>query len=363
MPMLKERPRSSPLKQPYKVLVSAIDKYPQVANYVVGNTELTLISPPAVPSAPYNSLSYASCIKKGAALGILLGIAVAVIAAATRKTVRSTAELKSILNLRCIGTLPYERVNRRLRNKDSVSLRDDDVTKNFGDSIKLIRSRIQKSAEEHGDKVILFASSVPGEGKTTVALNTAVALAQEGKCTVLIDCDVRKPATIGDFRGLKPAGLVEYLNGTAELADIISQPVDNLFVINGNTTADNAAELFRTDKMAELINALREVAELIILDSPPCAILADAQVLAGYSDCAVYVVCREYTRKSSLVNGIGNLSHTGIRFIGYVLNNAQSSASGLNYGRYSRYGRYSDRYGRYGRYGKYGKYGRYGKSK
>lgn len=87
----------------YKVLVSAIDKYPQVANYVVGNTELTLISPPAVPSAPYNSLSYASCIKKGAALGILLGIAVAVIAAATRKTVRSTAELKSILNLRCIG--------------------------------------------------------------------------------------------------------------------------------------------------------------------------------------------------------------------------------------------------------------------
>lgn len=110
MPMLKERPRSSPLKQPlpipelaYKVLVSAIDKYPQVANYVVGNTELTLISPPAVPSAPYNSLSYASCIKKGAALGILLGIAVAVIAAATRKTVRSTAELKSILNLRCIG--------------------------------------------------------------------------------------------------------------------------------------------------------------------------------------------------------------------------------------------------------------------
>lgn len=162
----------------YKVLVSAIDKYPQVANYVVGNTELTLISPPAVPSAPYNSLSYASCIKKGAALGILLGIAVAVIAAATRKTVRSTAELKSILNLRCIGTLPYERVNRRLRNKDSVSLRDDDVTKNFGDSIKLIRSRIQKSAEEHGDKVILFASSVPGEGKTTVALNTAVALAQ-----------------------------------------------------------------------------------------------------------------------------------------------------------------------------------------
>ena len=203
----------------------------------------------------------------------------------------------------------------------------------------------------------------PGEGKTTVALNTAVALAQEGKCTVLIDCDVRKPATIGDFRGLKPAGLVEYLNGTAELADIISQPVDNLFVINGNTTADNAAELFRTDKMAELINALREVAELIILDSPPCAILADAQVLAGYSDCAVYVVCREYTRKSSLVNGIGNLSHTGIRFIGYVLNNAQSSASGLNYGRYSRYGRYSDRYGRYGRYGKYGKYGRYGKSK
>lgn len=209
----------------------------------------------------------------------------------------------------------------------------------------------------------MFASSVPGEGKTTVALNTAVALAQEGKCTVLIDCDVRKPATIGDFRGLKPAGLVEYLNGTAELADIISQPVDNLFVINGNTTADNAAELFRTDKMAELINALCEVAELIILDSPPCAILADAQVLAGYSDCAVYVVCREYTRKSSLVNGIGNLSHTGIRFIGYVLNNAQSSASGLNYGRYSRYGRYSDRYGRYGGYGKYGKYGRYGKSK
>lgn len=89
------------------------------------------------------------------------------------------------------------------------------LQKTSADPIKLIRSQGSKIREEHGDKVILFASSVPGEGKTTVALNTAVALAQEGKCTVLIDCDVRKPATIGDFRGLKPAGLVEYLNGTA----------------------------------------------------------------------------------------------------------------------------------------------------
>ncbi len=128
----------------YKVLVSAIDKYPQVATMLSATRSSRSSALPQFPLHPITASVTQAVSKKGAALGILLGIAVAVIAAATRKTVRSTAELKSILNLRCIGTLPYERVNRRLRNKDSVSLRDDDVTKNFGDSIKLIRSRIQK---------------------------------------------------------------------------------------------------------------------------------------------------------------------------------------------------------------------------
>ncbi|MDD7489388.1 MAG: CpsD/CapB family tyrosine-protein kinase, partial [Clostridiales bacterium] len=178
---------------------------------------------------------------------------------------------------------------------------------------------------------------------------------------VLVDCDIRKPSVIGGFRDLADKGLVDYLLHEAEYDEIIGHKNEYLDVINGIRNSNFAADLLKSERMRKLVERLRGEYDYVILDSPPSALMADAQSLVGIADCAIYVVCQDYTRKSRIIDGMNNLSSPNLRFIGYVLNNSSSSTNYGKYGKYS-YGKYSfDKYS-YGKYG-YGAYGAYSKPK
>lgn len=356
------------------VLESAIRKYPQITNFVIGNTNMTLLREPTLPSKPINPKNYAAQIAVGTSIAVLIGLAAAIIINMTRRTVGGTQEIRDILSVRCIGTLPFERTAKEGRQSPILSIQDSGISKDFTDSINLICRRLIKSADEHDEKVILFAGSIPGEGKSTVALNTAYALAASGKMVVFIDCDIRKPSTISELPEIREKGLVEYLRGEADIGEIVSRIAENLYAIRGSKKNYNAPELLRSEKMRRLVEAMAQNADFVIFDTPPSAILADSQILSEFADCAVYVVCQDYTMKNSLIAGVNNLANTGIRFMGYVLNNAGSTDTGYSYGKhrssgygsyggYGKYGKYGGRgkYGNYGGYGKYGKYGSYGK--
>ena len=337
----------------YKVLKSVIKVYPDVALFVVGNTSLNLISEPQLPTEPINTIAYASCIKTGLLTALAVCLILALFLALTRKTIRNTNDLRPVFSLRCIGSIPFERAVKHGRRREFTSIENENTSKNFIDAVRLIRTRIEKSMKENNEQVVLVASSVPGEGKTTVSVNIALALAEKGRRVILVDCDIRKPSVIGGYSGLCEKGLVDYLLGDAGIDDIIGTKNEYLDVINGVRNSNNAAELLRTRRMHILIHELRKRYEYVVLDSPPCAIMADAQALTNIADCAVYVVCQEYTRKNQIIDGMNNLANINVRYIGYVLNNASSSGMG------SAYGKYGGAYGKYG--GQYGKYGAYSK--
>ena len=352
----------------YDVLLSAINNYPKVANYVVGNTEINLINEPTVPTRASNRISYKNNFIIAGAVAAAVGFALAVVLNISNRRVGGVEELRETLNIRCIGTIPYD--TGRKESEDKVLLLNSkNTSREFTDAITLIRKRLDKTASQYGDKVILFVGSVPGEGKSTAAINTAYALSTAGKRVVFIDADIRKPSTIGALKKVKSAGLVEYLKGEVEISDILSEIDTDIYAIRGATKNYNVPELLRSSKMHELIDTMREQFDFVIVDAPPSAILADAQIIAQYADAIIYVVCQDYTTKSSLITGVNNVSNSGARFIGYVLNNAGVSATGHAYGKhnkYSSYGKYGGygkygKYGRHGAYGKYGSYGRYGK--
>ncbi|MBR6109025.1 MAG: polysaccharide biosynthesis tyrosine autokinase [Clostridia bacterium] len=345
----------------YNVLQSAINNYPRVADFVIGNTGMTLISDSGIPTKPTNSLSYKNELLKGVLFGCLGSLVIMIIATFAKNTVKDSDDLKKMLNLRCLGNVPY--ISRRRRaNKSIIEISSPDISKSFSDSIRLIRSRIIKACDEAGFRTILVASSMPGEGKTTVAANIAMAMAMAGKRVALLDCDIRKPSDLGDLTTQKEAGLAEYLNGIVGIEDIVNEPEENLIVINGKTPSDEAAELMGTARMKELIEELLQRVDYIVMDSPPASVIADAVVLANISDCVLYVIRQEYTRKSRILDGLNHLSNGRAAFLGYVLNSADSDGGyGYGYGaygKYARYGKYS-RYGRYSSYGSYSKYGRY----
>lgn len=342
----------------YQVLRSAIENYPRVADFVIGNTTLSLISEPVIPEESTNTISYSRELVKGVLFGIVASLAVMVVSTLTKSTVRDSDDLKSMLNLRCLGNVPYTARKKRAE-KRSVEISSPDVSKNFADSVRLVRTRTLRVCEEMGYRSILVTSSMPGEGKTTVASNLAMSAAMTGKRVALLDCDIRKPSDLNDLVSGNTAGIAEYLNGKASLEEIISNPEENLFVINSMAPSDEAAELLGTARMKELLSELLGMVDLIIIDSPPASVIADAVVLSNIADCILYVIRQEYTRKSRILDGLNHLANGRAPFLGYVLNSSDSSGGYGAYGRYSRYGRYA-RYGRYGSYSRYGRYGRYG---
>jgi capsular exopolysaccharide synthesis family protein len=159
------------------------------------------------------------------------------------------------------------------------------------------------AAAKDSCKVIMVTSSIPKEGKSFVAINTAITLTLTGTKVVIIEGDLRNPK-IGRPLGIASAlGISNYLIGKATENDIIkSHPtIQNLFVIPAGTLPPNPAELLSTAKLAVLMTYLKQQFDYIIIDTPPVAAVTDSKILAGYADATLYILRYNYTSQSFLV--------------------------------------------------------------
>ena len=150
----------------------------------------------------------------------------------------------------------------------------------------------------------MVTSSVPGEGKTTIAVNLAVALARQGKSVILADCDPRNPSVAGVMHkeGEHP-GVGAVLRGKISLQHALSDPeipdTEMKVLFGGKPNADDAA-LLGSRKMEDIIEDMRMQADYVILDTAPAELLADASQLAKYVDNVLYVIRCDYTKMSKI---------------------------------------------------------------
>lgn len=326
----------------YEVLNATIECYPEVAEFVVGPTEMELLDETGVPTQPVTQRDYTASVKKGAVVGAALWVALVVGLALLRSTVHNEKELEQLVNLRCLGVLPEARGHggRRRGEERPLLVTEHDVS-GFGESLRLLRIRVEKELRQREQKVLLVSSAVPGEGKTTVAANLAVALAQKGKRTLLMDCDLRNPSVAAMFGKEDGKGLSAYLEREAA-ADEIIHPMEpkNFCAVFGGKPVANATELLARQEARELIEAARAVFDYIILDTPPSSLLADAAELAELADCAVMVIRQNTASRSRILDGVQLLADSGLPLMGCVLNGARglSLHDGYSYYGYGKYG-------------------------
>ena len=216
----------------------------------------------------------------------------------------------------------------------------------FKQSLQAAQLRIEKLMEQKNQKVLLISSTIPQEGKSMTAANLALAFAQHGKKTVLIDGDLRKPSVNGMLGLEEKIGLAEYLKGKAEL-DKIFDKKGELTVIQAGKKHGNVSAIMDEDRMEALMQKLRDTFEYIIIDTPPAFLFSDASILSGYADSVLYVVRYDMAEAPQISKGMEPFILEN-KLMGYVINRTQSG--------FSYYGKYG--YGKYG-YGKYGKYKRY----
>lgn len=332
-------------QETYDVLISAMENYPTVAEYVIGTSKLTMISEPIFPENPSNSRPTMRYMLIGAAVGVALGCIWIFIYAVFRDTVRTKNDIKEKINQNCLGVLPVVSFKRYKSEIDrSILMVNHLVGDAFLENIRKLRNTVVDEAGEE-TKAIMITSSAPSEGKTTISVNLAISLAKMGKKVMLVDADLYNPSIckmLEKFEG-KP---FPYNDPQINLKYIDELDIG---VMTFNVSEKNIWKVMQTPYLKKCIDELKTECDYIIVDAPPCALSSDPVTIAGAVDASVLVIKQDNVRTTRIKYAIDSLLSVDAEILGCVLNKASVGITG--YGYY--HGGYGYKYTRYG-YSKYG---------
>ena len=312
----------------YAVLQSVIENYPEISEVIVGKTSMQMLDETGIPPYPDNAGEFKESAAKGAVLGVLLVAIWAAVVVITRRTIRKESDIQKYMNTKCLGTVPQIVFKRRSVQKETrVLLIDAALEEKLQEPFRIIRNKIEYHARNYKQQVILITSAIAGEGKSTVAVNLALSLAQAGHKVALVDCDLRHPSD-REVLGLEDGiGLAEVLQHKCKMkdctlmaSDIGLDPSMKFVFVPGGETMDDGSGLLGSEGMKKLIESLRQKVEYIILDSAPAGLLTDAVVLAQHADGAVFVVRKDCARVDYIMDAMEHLAESKIQIIGGILN-------------------------------------------
>ena len=342
----------------YDILQSVIKNYPTVSEYVIGAVDLHPIDETGIPALPTNMPAFKAEARRGVKYGALASFVILLIYALTKKTIRKEEDLKRILNVAWLGSVPDVRMKKRSSGKQPMLLDSKGVPNGFIESVRTMRTRIEKTMEDGIFNSFLVTSSIAGEGKSTMAANLAISFAYKGYTTLLVDGDLRHPNT-AEKLGIDTAGrpgFYELLSGKADLNSVIInyEKNEHLYLIPGGQPVASTAGLLASPFTKEVLDELKKTVDVLILDTPPSALMSDAAAYAQYIDGVVYIIRQDYAKPERIREGIEMFADTSARIIGCALNDASEGITGYGYG-------YGYGYGRLGGYGS-GSYYRRGTS-
>ena len=312
----------------YETLQAVIQCYPEVSEVIIGRTNMQLLDETGIPAYPDNPRDGKGALVKGAGAGALLGLLWAGAVTISRMTVKKKEDFQTRAHMKCIGEVPQVAVKKRSRETRNVlNILNEKTDPAFEEALQLVRGKVEYSAWRHHSKIILVTSALAGEGKSTIAVNLALAFAKSGKRAALIDCDLRHPSD-RKILGLEEGnGLYEVLTREAKLADVLltgkDMEMDEEFkfcFLPGGKAAEDGSRLLGSERMQKVIEAVQEKVDYVILDSAPAGLLTDAGVLAQYADSAIFVIKRDFASTTHIMEGLEELSESRVHLIGGILN-------------------------------------------
>jgi capsular exopolysaccharide synthesis family protein len=192
-------------------------------------------------------------------------------------------------------------------------------------------------------QTIAISSASPLEGKSTLAVNLAISMAQSGKQVLLIDSDLRRPRLHRVFGKSSERGVTTVIQGTSSLADAVQETeIPNLSLLASGPIPTNPSELLHTRGFARLLSEAGEENRAIILDSPPLGVVTDGTIIAPQVDGVILVARNESTTRAALRSAMRTLNDVSADIIGCVLNDVDTSRRSYGYGT----GRYYYYYGK-----------------
>lgn len=201
------------------------------------------------------------------------------------------------------------------------------------EAYRTVRANLMFSVAHSGCKRLIFASSVQGEGKTTTVVNVAFSLARSQKKVLLIDLDMRRPRIHRLLKLSLNPGMTNLLSGFAKPEEILHRQVyPNLDVITAGTLSPNPSEMLASEGMEELLKAVGDSYDFVLLDTPPINVVSDALPLIKHTDGVVLVVRPKYSARKEIQKAIEQVQFAGGKVLGAVVNGASNQKK--NFGHY-----------------------------
>ena len=317
----------------YRILQSIMKNYNTVSDYAIKNVIIETIQSPAVSMAPVNPLNE----KKTMIIAFIAAAAVFMVLVAglsyLRDTIKNPKDVTSKLDTRLLGSIYHEKKSKSIKlrkKKEFVSMLISNPLRSFqyAESNKMMSSRVRSYMDKENAKTLLVTSVMENEGKSSVAANLALGLAQDGSRVMLIDCDFRKPAQykIFDMEGKDADDLGKVLTGKAGTENLICNWNDtNLYMILNRTSSNSIEALLKSTTLRQIVGFCRQNMDYVIIDTSPLALVSDTEELAQMADASVLVVRQDTVLTKDINDAIDILNNTRGKVLGCVLNDASSS--------------------------------------
>jgi polysaccharide biosynthesis transport protein len=265
-------------------------------------------------------------------MGLLIGCAWGVLRELMDPKLHTADDVKAIVPLPVMGIVPRKNPPGTPGVLGQIVHLDSQCP--MSEAIRAVRTSLQFGVEPARLRSILITSPEPGDGKSTLASNLAIALASAGKRVLLLDGDLRNPSQHRIFAVRNESGFSDVLGGldVPDASAIQATGVKNLDLFTAGPIRENPSELLNHPALSEMLSALYEQYDHVVIDSPPVMPVDDARILAATCDCTILVARAQKTSQATLKASVDRLADVGAFVAGAVLNAAQGS----------------DRYGRYG---------------
>lgn len=315
----------------YTMLLAVVNNYNEITDHGFENMIISTISQPVVPTSPSNPISYGYYDKLAAIVMALIVLFIVVVYSYFRDTIKNESDINAMLDTKLFSVIYHEEKNKTMKaklrfvhSKEPLLITNILINYRFAETFRIAALKLDYYVKAKNVKTIMITSCGENEGKSTASVNLALAMANLGRRTLLVDADLRKPAVFKFFGGdnsdeLK--GLGEVIRGNISINNaIIKEPKTGLYVMCGKQKYRNSSEMISTKRFESFVDSLKEQFDVIIFDTSPTSLVSDAEIIASYIDAAFIVVRQDVAPVPEINDMIDMLNQSGTVVEGCIFN-------------------------------------------
>lgn len=308
----------------YKTLQLIYENYPVLTDSAFSNIIISVVTPPTMATrSNFVSELYKSIFT--AFVFAVICVAIILVISYFRDTVKNVSDVESLLDCKLFGTVNHINKNTAKSNDKLVGLMMTNplVDYRFGNSFREMAIKLIGLQRRNQIKTVMVTSFAENEGKTTTSVNLAIALAEAGKKTLLVDCDFKLSSVYKFFKDSpvsKDGELASYLLGDGDYNELIRYSKNyDLYLVGGKRQYRNSSEILNTDRFSNLLKNFKEDFDFVIIDTPPAGIAVDSEIVSEKTDATILVVRQDCVTVEQINDYISDINEE--KLLGCIFNN------------------------------------------